>query len=40
VDGQPCGVFGWAPPAPLVSELSDLLDLGSVQARMRGSVGP
>ncbi|MBV8954838.1 MAG: PD-(D/E)XK nuclease family protein, partial [Solirubrobacterales bacterium] len=26
VDGQPCGVFAWRPPAPLVSSLSDLLD--------------
>jgi hypothetical protein len=22
----PCGVFSWAPPAPLVVELSQLLD--------------
>ncbi len=26
VDGQPCGVFGWAPPVQLISGLSDLLD--------------
>jgi exodeoxyribonuclease V beta subunit len=26
VDGQPCGVFAWQPPAALVEELSDLLD--------------
>ena len=26
VDGAPCGVFGWAPPPPLVEELSRLLD--------------
>ena len=26
VDGKPCGVFGWQPPAALVSALSDLLD--------------
>ena len=26
VDGQPCGVFAWHPPAALVLELSDLLD--------------
>jgi exodeoxyribonuclease V beta subunit len=26
VDGVPCGVFSWAPPAPLVVELSQLLD--------------
>ena len=25
-DGQPAGVFGWQPPAALVTELSDLLD--------------
>jgi exodeoxyribonuclease V beta subunit len=29
VDGQPCGVFGWRPPAPLVEALSDLLDRGA-----------
>jgi exodeoxyribonuclease V beta subunit len=28
VDGQPCGVFSWQPPAALVEELSDLLDGG------------
>jgi len=28
VDGLPCGVFGWRPPAALVTELSDLLDRG------------
>jgi exodeoxyribonuclease V beta subunit len=26
VDGQPCGVAAWAPPAPLIVALSDLLD--------------
>ncbi len=26
VDGRPCGVFGWRPPAELVVELSALLD--------------
>ncbi|NYJ03273.1 exodeoxyribonuclease V beta subunit [Nocardioides thalensis] len=26
VDGAPCGVFSWRPPAALVVELSDLLD--------------
>jgi exodeoxyribonuclease V beta subunit len=26
VDGVPCGVFSWRPPAALVTELSDLLD--------------
>jgi exodeoxyribonuclease V beta subunit len=30
VDGVPCGVFSWRPPAALVVELSDLLD-GSVR---------
>ncbi len=25
VDGQPCGVFAWHPPAEMVLELSDLL---------------
>ncbi len=29
VDGEPCGVFGWRPPAPLVEALSDLLDGGA-----------
>ena len=29
LDGQPCGVFGWRPPAELVVALSDLLDRGS-----------
>ena len=28
VDGQPCGVFRWQPPAELVVALSDLLDEG------------
>ena len=28
IDGEPCGVFAWRPPAALVSELSDLLDTG------------
>jgi exodeoxyribonuclease V beta subunit len=28
IDGQPCGVFGWAPPVDLVVALSDLLDEG------------
>ncbi|WP_231123406.1 PDDEXK family nuclease [Nocardioides sambongensis] len=26
IDGAPCGVFAWHPPAALVAELSDLLD--------------
>jgi len=30
VDGQPCGVFSWRPPAALVEGLSDLLDRGTV----------
>jgi exodeoxyribonuclease V beta subunit len=29
VDGTPCGVFAWTPPAALVEELSDLLDEGA-----------
>jgi len=29
VDGLPCGVFAWRPPATLVDELSDLLDRGA-----------
>ncbi len=28
IDGQPCGVFSWRPPAGLVVALSDLLDEG------------
>jgi exodeoxyribonuclease V beta subunit len=28
VDGVPCGVFSWRPPAALVAELSDVLDRG------------
>jgi exodeoxyribonuclease V beta subunit len=28
VDGLPCGVFGWRPPAALVAELSNVLDRG------------
>ncbi|MDP8969659.1 MAG: UvrD-helicase domain-containing protein, partial [Actinomycetota bacterium] len=28
VDGQPCGVFAWRPPAGLVEALSDLFDRG------------
>ncbi|MGI9022164.1 MAG: 3'-5' exonuclease, partial [Acidimicrobiales bacterium] len=30
VDGQPCGVFAWRPPAPLIEALSDLFDRGTV----------
>jgi exodeoxyribonuclease V beta subunit len=26
VDGHPCGVFAWRPPAALLDDLSDLLD--------------
>ena len=26
VDGTPCGVFAWRPPAALVEALSDVLD--------------
>jgi exodeoxyribonuclease V beta subunit len=29
VDGVPCGVFSWAPPAALVTDLSDLLHGGT-----------
>jgi exodeoxyribonuclease V beta subunit len=29
VDREPCGVFGWRPPAALVEDLSALLDQGS-----------
>jgi exodeoxyribonuclease V beta subunit len=32
VDGQPCGVFAWHPPAALVEALSDLLDQGTAAA--------
>jgi exodeoxyribonuclease V beta subunit len=28
VDGTPCGVFAWRPPAALVDALSDVLDRG------------
>jgi exodeoxyribonuclease V beta subunit len=28
IGGQPCGVFAWRPPTPLVASLSDLLDEG------------
>jgi exodeoxyribonuclease V beta subunit len=30
VDGHRAGVFSWAPPATLVTALSDLLDVGTV----------
>jgi exodeoxyribonuclease V beta subunit len=35
VDGQPCGVFAWRPPAAMVVELSEVLAgrLGSVRGR-------
>ena len=29
IDGSPCGVFGWRPPAALVHALSDALDAGT-----------
>ncbi len=32
VDGHPCGVFSWQPPADLVVALSDLLDAGRAAA--------
>ncbi len=28
IDGTPCGVFAWRPPAALVTDLSDVLDRG------------
>ncbi len=27
--GQPCGVFIWRPPTPLIEELSELVDTGA-----------
>ena len=32
VDGVPCGVFSWQPPAALIEALSDLIDEGEVAA--------
>jgi exodeoxyribonuclease V beta subunit len=29
VDGVPCGVFSWQPPAGLIRDVSDLLDRGA-----------
>ena len=29
VDGTPCGVFAWRPPAALVTALSDVLEGGA-----------
>ena len=29
VEGRPCGVFSWQPPAALIEEISDLLDGGA-----------
>jgi exodeoxyribonuclease V beta subunit len=29
VDGSPCGVFSWLPPAGLIQDVSDLLDRGA-----------
>ncbi len=37
VDGQPCGVFAWNPPAAMVVELSDLL--AGLAGRPRGRTG-
>ena len=34
VDGAPCGVFAWRPPAALVTDLSDLLDGGPAHAQL------
>ena len=39
VDGQPCGVFAWRPPAELVTGLSDLLATGSPTPSVAGRVG-
>ena len=42
VDGHPAGVFSWAPPATLVTALSDLLDVGTGRPhddRKRGGAG-
>ena len=36
VDGIPCGVFSWRPPAAMVVELSDLLD-GRLSRRGRSA---
>ena len=36
VDGQPCGVFAWRPPAALVTGLSDALDRGAPGASGNG----
>ena len=33
VDGRPCGVFAWEPPAALVTGLSDVLDRGTARVR-------
>ena len=38
VDGQPCGVFAWRPPAELVGALSDVLD-GAERSSVRRAVG-
>jgi exodeoxyribonuclease V beta subunit len=38
VDGSPCGVFSWRPPAAMVVELSDVLD-GRTSGRSRGDRG-
>jgi exodeoxyribonuclease V beta subunit len=32
IDGHPAGVFGWRPPASLITALSDLVDAGRVAA--------
>jgi exodeoxyribonuclease V beta subunit len=37
VDGNPCGVFSWRPPAAMVVELSDLLD-GRITGRAGAEV--
>ncbi len=37
LDGQPCGVFSWQPPAALVEALSDLLDGGRPTGGVEGA---
>jgi exodeoxyribonuclease V beta subunit len=39
VDGWPCGVFGWQPPAELVTGLSDLLDGAGGSSHAIGGAG-
>jgi exodeoxyribonuclease V beta subunit len=39
VDGRPSGVFGWQPPAELVTGLSDLLDGAGGSSHAIGGAG-